>query len=377
MKKTILSIIFLALFGCELIVDVDVPFDKPQLTLNAIMNPDSVWNAKLTLNRHVLDKEPFKEVDNAQVIVYDGLIPVDTLASVGLGTYWSDNNKKPEIGKLYTIKVAAGNYTPVSATSSIPVATNIISTTFTEDISNDGHNTEMKIRFKDNADETNYYQLFAEVEQEYYDARVEAIRHFYYRYQLTSEDPAIQNENDDYSESIIFRDVFFNGRETELTFKGGGFGPSTGANIKITLRTLSKDFYDYLTTTSLQNNTSGDPFAQPVNVYNNVEGGFGIFAGYSAAAHSELKERPIITGITPSSGKAGDRVTITGENFLPTPQSFISVGFKSTNGYMVSAQVLQKSENQLEVIVPPSALSGKIVFQNGRVAISDTEFIVN
>src|SRR5688572_22671281 len=99
MKNTgILLLTFCMFSGCELVVDVEVPFDQPQLTLNSVINPDSLWKARVTRNRHVLDEQPFQEINNAQVIVYENGVPIDTLTSTGSGFYQSDN-KKPETGK--------------------------------------------------------------------------------------------------------------------------------------------------------------------------------------------------------------------------------------------------------------------------------------
>jgi hypothetical protein len=43
--------------------------------------------------------------------------------------------------------------------------------------------------------------------------------------------------------------------------------------------------------------TSGDPLAQPVNAYNNIQNGFGIFAGYSASVYRRTKPKPVILSI--------------------------------------------------------------------------------
>ncbi len=48
------------------------------------------------------------------------------------------------------------------------------------------------------------------------------------------------------------------------------------------LRTLSSDQYHYLRTLQLQEFNEGDSFSEVVPVYNNIENGFGIFAGYSS-----------------------------------------------------------------------------------------------
>ena len=92
--------------------------------------------------------------------------------------------------------------------------------------------------------------------------------------------------------------------------------PQFYPTIIVTLRTVSEDFYNYKITGSLHDNSSDNPFAQPVNVYKNIDNGFGIFAGYRISLHHwTISERPVITAITPLKGKPGDHIIITGENF--------------------------------------------------------------
>lgn len=65
-------------------MNIDVPLEKPQIALNSLFDPDSVWNVQLDLNRHVLDKNPYTSVDDAEVTVYENgalvgrtLLPVE------------------------------------------------------------------------------------------------------------------------------------------------------------------------------------------------------------------------------------------------------------------------------------------------------------
>ena len=45
---------------------------------------------------------------------------------------------------------------------------------------------------------------------------------------------------------------------------------------------ISETYYEYLKTARLHDETRENPFAEPLNVYGNVENGYGIFAGYSS-----------------------------------------------------------------------------------------------
>lgn len=53
---------------------------------------------------------------------------------------------------------------------------------------------------------------------------------------------------------------------------------------QLILRTLSKEYFQYVASQELQAYSYDDPFAQPVVIYGNVRGGLGIFAGFSEDA---------------------------------------------------------------------------------------------
>jgi len=141
------------------------------------------------------------------------------------------------------------------------------------------------------------------------------------------------------------------------------------------LRTVSEDFYKYKITGSVHDNSSDNPFAQPVNVYKNIDNGFGIFAGYSESNFTigKISERPVITSITPLKGRPGDHVIITGENF---GDGFSFVIFKGIP-YLAEGSVMRSTNDELEVIIPPKAISGKIYVSNGsKITASEVEFEV-
>jgi hypothetical protein len=50
------------------------------------------------------------------------------------------------------------------------------------------------------------------------------------------------------------------------------------------LRSISKEYYDYQTSLNEYWNADGNPFAQPVQVFTNIENGFGIFAGFGKSS---------------------------------------------------------------------------------------------
>lgn len=61
----------------------------------------------------------------------------------------------------------------------------------------------------------------------------------------------------------------------------------------ISLRTMPKEVYKFITQTRKAQMSSYDPYAQPYTTYTNVEGGVGVFGGFTASSktfHYEIEE---------------------------------------------------------------------------------------
>lgn len=308
-RPYIIAIVLLT--SCELIVDVEVPFEQKRITVNSIFSADSLWSATISLNRHILDDSPFEKLSNATCILYQNDIAIDTLKHLNDGFYQS-SERKPVAGNWYELRVVSKNHEPVKAKSYIPDAAPILGLEVSTGTTVEGMpETTYRVRFKDDPNQINFYQIVMEVEDEYIDFQTGLIVTSRRRVSIESHDPIISSENENSYDGILLKDVFFNGKETEISFKTMSYTNSTATFIM--LRTLSADFYNYKKTVDLQGITSGDPFAQPVNAHNNVENGLGIFAGFSTSTY-ELRSpvpKPVILSISTLTGKPGDRIVLT------------------------------------------------------------------
>lgn len=280
--KTYLFIILLCFTSaCEMIVDVDVPIEEPKMTLNSFIIQDSVWTAKLSLNRHILEESDFKTVDDGLIVIYAEGNPLDTLAHEDNGMYIADS--KPGPGS-YEIRVTSPRYGSARSQSYLPTGVGIddIGIKMPEDPKAGGSKISIRFNMKDPAMETNYYQVLLYTEDKYIHHMTGQEIINYRPMRLESNDPAIANENLNTGEGLFFKDVLFNGKNISMALEAP-YWRHNDKKIKLFfyLRTLSEDFYKYKITSLLQNHTSGDPFAQPASVYTNIENGFGIFAGFS------------------------------------------------------------------------------------------------
>lgn len=274
MRHIFLIVIFIC-SACEMGVEIDVPKEKPKLTLNSYFTTDSLWVARVTLSRYILEDDyNYDDVKNALVVIYQNNIALDTLEHDGYQSYVSKNNRPVNNG-LYEIRVKAEGYESVSASSFIPLAVPIENV----EVTGAENNYTVKVKFQERLGEENFYIIKAEMEETKIDNQTGKTYVARSPIYLESDDPLFNGE-DYYYDGFIFGDGLIADKAVSLVFKTSQFLPEDSKLI-IYLRTLSSDLYKYQITYDLQQTTSGDPFAQPVSVYNNINKGYGIFAGYS------------------------------------------------------------------------------------------------
>ncbi|MGB3780157.1 MAG: DUF4249 domain-containing protein [Tunicatimonas sp.] len=319
------------LAACETTVEVDVPRYPAQLTVNALFNPDSVWQVELSKNRSILDTTQFASVPDASVqIIHQGQVVTQLKYQrenhFGNSIYGA-SNIYPKRGSEYTLAVEHPALGSLKASSRVPTSqASIVSVVLdtsdvrilTEDIIAYGVTIVM-----DDPVEDNFYDLFFiirwflssgsfQVGQDENGIKFE--ERLTYQ-QIGSDDPVMDNSNrfDYYKIKILFKDTRLNGGQYKIKvyllvqrgrlLDGALFNPPTVLDrvahdvtnniiyqprdtvdrfrLYTILRTTTKEYYDYFYTRDLQASVENNPFAQPVQVFDNIQGGLGVFAGYS------------------------------------------------------------------------------------------------
>lgn len=282
-----LTLVFLIL-SCESLVKVDIPQRAPQLVLNSFFNPDSSWRAVVEQSQFILDDEPFKSIEGARVSIWEGDQEVAVMEDRGNGLYQA-REVKPDPEKTYRIRAEASGFESAESTDKIPSKVPIIAVNGSP--FNSG--SRFKVTFQDPQGEENFYSIalysynYITQYNETTDS-LEVIDSVLISNYLYSDDPIIE-DFDDYSTNngLLFKDVAFEGKEYEISFILEGFCcsdfPSFSSDtFVVVLNNVSEAFYLYNITADLQDHVQGDPFAEPVQIFNNIENGYGIFAGYHA-----------------------------------------------------------------------------------------------
>jgi len=182
----------------------------------------------------------------------------------------------------------------VSSEDSIPEKTLIESYVHRDSVMMNDNNypvMQLELGFTDKSGR-DFYEL--SIVADYYVAGFNYRHNVGFKY---STDPVLVSTGllDYYAESIVFTDEQFDGEQTsikanywiqtgEMPLIGGG--PEYGYLLFVSLRSISESYYNYIRKQiiyryNLESNIfTGLP--DPVHMYSNITGGYGIFAGYSS-----------------------------------------------------------------------------------------------
>ena len=292
MKKIfILLIIASHIISCEKVIPFEGDVTVSKLVINSIFESDSTFKVHVSSSRSVVDTASFLNIEDAEVKILDnnGNI-VDVLNHINNGFYMGQTY--PEENKTYNLEVKHPNYSNITSLDSLPAPINInrIDTTVMDPIN--GDRIQINLNFDDPSSFQNYYLLETYAVSEY--ILVEGIDTLEHEIDTAQQymiltDVVFQNGGSPWRDQGLFNDLLFNGQNKVLEFEIPFYdesGYEDGydwsykiSGIRIYLHNISKSYYYYRTSLELYQNTSGNPFAQPVQVYSNIENGFGIFAG--------------------------------------------------------------------------------------------------
>lgn len=289
-KRILTSGLLLSLFlgGCETVVDVDLPEEPSQIVVNSLFNPDTIWTAHISRSQGILEDGPLEFIDNATVEIWSNEARVARLQHVSQGIYKA-YNQYPQAGQTYEIRVSAPGYASVTARDSAPfpmVLQRVEKKLIFDDVYSNWEEYECTLHFTDPPGVKNYYHL-AMLGLETWSGG-----EYYFSYYFKSQDLLLAEgevnldpKNGFSGEEAFFDDVVFADRAYALTISFEEYDFYRDTQILIILATVSEAYYKYHQSSITQRARDENPFAEPVMVYNNIQNGLGIFAGYSRVVY--------------------------------------------------------------------------------------------
>ncbi|MFD2034173.1 DUF4249 domain-containing protein [Belliella marina] len=274
-------------YSCETVVDVDIPFDKPQVTMNTVLKANGFPKVRLTFSKHALDNNYIYEpIKNAQVYLESEGVSYELEFEEENGIY-KTLDFMIQAGKHYTVSANVPDYQVVTATETIPEIVPIKNFSYNGETQKDSWNVEQDITilFDDPVGE-NYYEIsgYSITKTTYLDQNGNEQEHIDFRnLYLNPKNPTYQNDYGS-SNTVLINDQLFEGQEAKIDMFSWGthFSPEVDSEIYIILKSVTESYYKFHTTFGLQRWNDGDPFAQPVQVFTNIQNGMGIITGESS-----------------------------------------------------------------------------------------------
>lgn len=295
-----ITLTLIILFSCqENIVDLDIGASESQLVIGGFINTDSTVIIKISRTVHPLETDAEYGVKDARVTLFENDQPVTHLRydnndsdSEVDDVYVSDNQFVPEAGNEYSVLIESEGYTPVRASTSIPEEIEIDHVEIGRTLVQVGdflNGVNASISFQDPPQEENYYSIVIREKRKVYheyDEFGQPIEASGFVFEnrakplLPRLDDKIEfNGKSNFEFNVLYlSDVAFEGRLYTYDFL---MHAPDGGELTVYLNHITREHYQYGTTSQLQQQESTEnPFSQPVQVFTNVDNGLGIFVGY-------------------------------------------------------------------------------------------------
>lgn len=289
MRITILYSLCCLLFAaCSSPVDPNIPAYEPQVVVNSLFSPDSLWQVHLSRSRSILDPGPFPTIPDAYVEIQDAGNIVATLQPIGYGKdlMYESSINVPSVDRLYSIRVAIpGSKDTLVSFNLAPEKVDFVhQVVYINEALNDSNqymlNGRFMIQFEDAPGEANYYHLRA-----------------FFNYKASPPGTNFKREqirlaSDDLSASpgpgtgILLDDELYDGttKTVFVDFNQVLCGYPCGEVLdfaELEFRSVSRDYFLHHQTLAKQRENFNDPFSEPILLYENIQNGKGIFAGYT------------------------------------------------------------------------------------------------
>ncbi len=267
------------------------------LVLNGLISPGEIPAVHLSQSCHISDLScEQKKVINAQVFLKDESGNVLAEMTHEADGIYTAKEFQIEHYKTYKIEASNAGLETISAKAKIPKSFNCTLIDFDEEVYLEHLSRTFQIEIEDNPDEENYYLIDGWVdilngEHEEYEYEVNGYVYPHVGFltnDVNAENMALTSTTDVVShplEFVFLPDKNFNGESYQLEFglfeEDVSFDKYYELKAHISVKSVSKEVYDYYRSVSLRKLTVANFLSEPAQIFSNIEKGIGIFGGYT------------------------------------------------------------------------------------------------
>lgn len=294
-----ICIVCLIFLSCSEEIEIDIPANEAKLTVYCTLVPFTIPPKNLRLDIqssvHIFDTTKNVKITDATVLLYSNSNSPDTIQyNNDLQNYFA--NFSPKTGDSLHVEVLKEGYKSVLAYTIIPNKVDIIDTKVTPIAYFDETGSvfsEIEINFKDPANEINYYEIAVSNIDFNYDNPDDYYNLSTTNNIITSESyyPSLIRFYLDMPKSLLFNDKTINGKDHTITVyynppqEESEYRWISDHYVNIHLRNVTEEYYKFHTSMiqHLYNKEEDILYGlgEPLNVFTNIENGYGVFAGFN------------------------------------------------------------------------------------------------
>lgn len=314
-------IILLTLFSsCDREINFDFPDVEPAIVVNSIITPESPISVSVsavmpiapdsynvvndtdeygTIHSQYVPKPKYC-IEDASVLIYEDGVLLCSLEYDGEGYYVSD--RYPKVGSTYTLVVNAPGYKECKATTTLynlPVLSNL-SFRDTVSVNEEGYPlSKLRFTITDNDPNRNFYEMSCRAVSDKYNVEYDWIS---FDKSRNGDKVLTQSECLPFDQSsLLFTDDYFsNGSyNLDVVYSYLPYAPMVKYDLEITVKSISQSYYEYRRSRMMQAYQDEGLFewlanyeslsATPVEIYSNIENGYGVFASYSTMTDTIMR----------------------------------------------------------------------------------------
>lgn len=288
------------LMSCEKPTDFEFPTPAQRLVVQSNFSPNRLVEVFVSQSEELSTPDTaYVAIGNATVEIYEATTLLEQLVFVAEpfpeGLFYRSVEFRPEVGIEYTIRVVAPGFGEVTAMNKIPMPVALttveIGNLASENLDSDtqAYTYDVYVEFTDTPDEENFYHLVFLQQKIITDGDMDP------QDNLIEEPFIVQTVTNNnsfkpyYRGGLLISDEGSDGALNSYDMKFRSFIQKDTENLGkliVELRTVSEAYFNYHTSLNNENRSLGPPNDEPVIIFNNIDEGYGIFAGYSTSADS-------------------------------------------------------------------------------------------
>jgi hypothetical protein len=301
--KRFFHLLFLLIYtsSCIKEVDVNIPDQEVLPVVNCIIKSDSIIKLEINSTQPIFESGS-TILSDAFILLYSENMVIDTLLNNGENIFIS--NQITHANKEYSLEIDVNGFDLVTASDIIPEASQIRPLYYRDSVTRDVDGdliSQARIEIIDTDSERNFFELdlnalvFNESTAEF--ERIDL-------YFDTNNDLALESSGllGSYPDTVVFTDDLFNLETYTMNINYGGiyYLFDTGVeqisfyDLVIEVRSVSENYYNYKKTLiSHQETQEADVWfgiGEPLNLFSNIDNGYGIFAGFSQVTDTIHKQ---------------------------------------------------------------------------------------